>query len=74
MFVGPNFSSDKIFVTSKKFRHFCPTKFSPIRYVDEYVRLVNVDIKPYVPDVNENPEMPKIQEPKFYVLYWSFLY
>ena len=32
IFVGTNFSSDKIFVTSKKFRHFCPTKFSPIRY------------------------------------------
>ena len=25
-FVGQNYSSDKIFVTSRKFRHFCPTK------------------------------------------------
>ena len=32
IFVGINFWSDKIFVTSKTFRHFCPTKFSPIRY------------------------------------------
>ena len=30
-FVGLNFSSDIIFVTSKKFRHFCPTFFCPIR-------------------------------------------
>ena len=27
IFVGQNFSSDKIFVTSEKFRHFCPTKY-----------------------------------------------
>ena len=26
IFVGLNYSSDKIFVTSNKFRHFCPTK------------------------------------------------
>ena len=25
IFDGQNFSSDKIFVTSEKFRHFCPT-------------------------------------------------
>ena len=24
--------SDKIFVTSRKFRHFCPTLFCPMRY------------------------------------------
>ena len=27
IFVGPNFGH------LKKFRHFCPTKFSPIRYL-----------------------------------------
>ena len=32
IFVGHNSSSDKIFVTSEKFRHFCPTSFCPIRY------------------------------------------
>ena len=31
IFVGPNFSSDKIFVTSKKFRHFRPDEVSLIR-------------------------------------------
>ena len=25
-FVGLNYSSDKVFITSKKFCHFCPTK------------------------------------------------
>ena len=30
--VGKNFSSGKIFVTYRKFRHFSPTKFCPIMY------------------------------------------
>ena len=30
IFVGQNYSSDIIFVTSRKIRHFCPTKFFPI--------------------------------------------
>ena len=32
IFDGQNFSSDKIFDTKPKFRHFCPTNFCPIRY------------------------------------------
>ena len=32
--VGQHFSSVKILVTSRKFRHFCPTKFCPIRYLN----------------------------------------
>ena len=32
LFVRQNNSSDIIFVTSRKIRHFCPTKFCPIRY------------------------------------------
>ena len=32
IFDGQNVSSDKIFDTKLKFRHFCPTNFCPIRY------------------------------------------
>ena len=32
IFRRPKFSSDKIFVTNVKFRHFCPTLFCPIRH------------------------------------------
>ena len=31
VFVVQNFSLDRIFDTSEKFRHFCPTFFCPIR-------------------------------------------
>ena len=33
IFDGQNISSDKIFDTKLKFRHFCPTNFCPITYV-----------------------------------------
>ena len=33
IFDGQNVSSDKIFDTKLKFRHFCPTNFCPIRYI-----------------------------------------
>ena len=33
IFDGQNVSSDKIFDTKLKFRHFCPTNFCPITYV-----------------------------------------
>ena len=33
IFDGQNVSSDKIFDTKLEFRHFCPTKFCPIRYI-----------------------------------------
>jgi len=32
--VRKSISSEKFFVTSKKFRHFCPTFFCPIRYAE----------------------------------------
>ena len=32
IFVGRNYSSGEIFVTSQKIRHFRPTKFRSIRY------------------------------------------
>ena len=40
IFDGQNVSSDKIFDTKLKFRHFCPTNFCPIRYIVCYVILL----------------------------------
>ena len=34
IFTGINYSPINIFVNGQKFRHFLPTKFSPIRYAE----------------------------------------
>ena len=38
IFVGQNFSSDKIFATSEKFCHYCPTLFCPMSYMKDKPR------------------------------------
>ena len=38
IFDGQNVSSDKIFDTKLKFRHFCPTNFCPIRYLKGFFK------------------------------------
>ena len=50
IFVGENFLSGKIFVTRQKFRQFSPTKFSPIRYLDQPVNTIKFDFQAF-----ENP-------------------
>ena len=37
--VGQNYSSDKIFVTSGKFRHFCPTKNFVRRIILSFLKI-----------------------------------
>ena len=52
------FSSDKIFVTSEKFRPFCPTLFCPIRY-DKAPFIICADlqcIKENIDECENNPE------------------
>ena len=47
----PNFSTDKIFVTFKKFRHFCLSKFCPIRYLEVQVFITCLGQNIHISDV-----------------------